>query len=167
MRRHGSVRESGLTLDSAKDKENPEIMKKTLSTAIIMACVGLVWANPASAGPITAPTVGPGNSWVVTWKDGNYSSSFDKVEFFITDGTATFDAAATVSGTTGLLVNPLYTVVELAGGWSGNTVMTLSFIGNQADFSGVKVNVEDRQGTTLLNAAGFHWQWLGLPENQE
>ncbi len=140
-------------------------MKRLLLFVALAVC--LAYGAPASAGPVGLPVVAPGSSWVVVWTDGNYSvTPFDKVEFFITAGGATFDAAADISGVAGVLVNPEYTVVTNPGGWTGNTVMTLSFSGIQTDYSGVQINVEYWAGTTLLTGTGFHWQWLNLPGNQ-
>lgn len=134
---------------------------------ILPAMFIMAMASAAFAVPMTPASIGPGNSWDVSWNDGNYSGAYDMVKFTITSGNATFDNVASVNGTLGTLANgDLSSTVNIAFGPSGTTTMLLSFADPPPVSGGVQVSVLYDEGGNLLTGSGFNWQWLDLPENQ-
>ena len=126
-----------------------------------LAILSLCCAAPVMAGPIGPITVGPGNSWVVSWLDTTNTKSYDMTEFFITGSSYTFDAAAqnSQSGWTGSLVNSTYTYVSGPSA-SANKYLTL-FFGGSLPLGGVQVDVLVWNEGSLVS--GESWRYTDLP----
>jgi hypothetical protein len=134
----------------------------------VMAAVS-VMAFQTYAVVIDPATISAGNSWDVTWDDGNYTGEYTKVVFTIINGgggvnfPATFDGSASINSTTGSFTSTSSTVNYNGG--PGDTTMMLSFTGDQfgTGYQNVQVSVQYYDGSTLLTSGGFNWEWLNLP----
>lgn len=132
-------------------------MKKML--AIIGAVAVMITA--ANASYVGDYYTGPGNSWLVSWSDGN-NPAYDRVEAYITSGNAVFDAAFSVSGMTGHNSSGTFSYADGATIAAGaNTTDTLSFAGS-APSGGVVVQFFYYNQGNLLN--GISWEWDNLPQ---
>ncbi len=139
-------------------------MKKlTKSNSKVLALLALICsATMVTATPITPVTVGPGNSWVVSWWDTSGGQPIDEIRVVIVSGPSTFDAPVVV-GLPGWPTTATWTstITDAQGPANGSDrVITLSF-SDPMPAGGVVIDVfEMYQGQINYSGASFEFENL-------
>jgi hypothetical protein len=134
---------------------------KKLQIAIIAAA--LAGAMSASATLVGGFTVGPGNSWDVSWTDTSGGTQINGLEAVIVGGGATFDNAVSVglTGWTGTLLNSTLSYASGTASGSDRTI-ALSFT-DPEPAGGVVVDIFELYNGAVVGSPAQAWQWTDLP----
>jgi hypothetical protein len=146
----------------------PSVLKKIITGLLGVAVLGLL--TRANAEPISPFTVGPGNSWDVTWLDTSGGAPVDEIVVTVVSATGSFDLAmsTSIAGWTSTLVNPDET--EAFGSQiTADKTIKLSFA-DPAPVGGVVVDISELDKGRLAAYGSFQWgdlpiqgNWVNLP----
>jgi hypothetical protein len=130
----------------------------------------LAWVRQANAEPISPFSVGPGQSWDVTWADSSDGAPVDEIVATVVSGAGSFDLAmsTSIAGWTSVLVNPDETKT-FGSTITADKTITLSFA-DPAPAGGVVVDIAELFNGHLAAYGSFQWEdlpsqgnWVNLP----